>query len=66
MLAAGVPMVEVPQNVATFSEPRKHLDAVIIAGRIHQSGDPILRWAIGTVFAKKHAKDNVLPPEGAC
>ena len=43
MIAAGVPMVEVPQNVATFSEPMKHLDAVIIAGRIHHNGDPILR-----------------------
>jgi phage terminase large subunit-like protein len=61
MIAAGVPMVEVPQNVATFSEPMKHLDAVIIAGRIHHNGDPILRWAIGNVVAKKDAKDNVYP-----
>jgi phage terminase large subunit-like protein len=37
------------------------LDAVIIAGRIHHNGHPILRWAIGNVVAKKDAKDNVYP-----
>ena len=61
MLAAGVPMVEVPQNVSTFSEPMKHLDAVVIAGRIHHTGDPVLAWAIGNVMARKDAKDNVYP-----
>jgi phage terminase large subunit-like protein len=59
MIAAGVPMIEFPQNVAAFSEPMKHLDGVFIAGRIHHTGGPILRWAIGNVVAKKDAKENV-------
>jgi len=61
MLAAGVPMVDVPHNVANFSEPMKALDAMIVAGRIHHNGDPVLAWAIGNVVAKKDAKDNVYP-----
>ena len=61
MLAAGVPMLDVPHNVTTFSEPMKELDALIVAGRIRHNGDPVLSWAIGNVVARKDAKDNVYP-----
>jgi phage terminase large subunit-like protein len=61
MLAAGVPMIDVPHNVLNFSEPMKQLDALVVAGRIHHNGDPVLGWAMGNVVAKKDAKDNVYP-----
>lgn len=57
----GAPMEEVPQNVPTFSEPMKELDAMIVAGRIRHNGDPVLAWAMGNVVAKRDAKDNVYP-----
>ena len=61
MLSAGVPMIEVPQNVMTFSEPMKTLDALIVAGRIKHCGDPVLQWAIGNVVARVDVKGNVYP-----
>jgi phage terminase large subunit-like protein len=61
MLAAGVPMVDVPHNVMNFSEPMKQLDALVVAGRIHHNGDPVLGWAMSNVVARKDAKDNVYP-----
>jgi phage terminase large subunit-like protein len=61
MLAEGVPMIDVAQNVQNFSEPMKQLDALTIAGRIHHNGDPVLAWAIGNVVAKRDAKENVYP-----
>lgn len=61
MMAKGVPMVDVPHNYVVFSEPMKHLDALVVAGRIHHADDPILGWAMGNVVARKDAKDNVYP-----
>ena len=58
---AGAPMVEVPRNVANFSEPMKELDAMILSGRIKHNGDPVLAWAMGNVVARKDAKGNVYP-----
>ena len=57
----GLPMVEVPQQVRHLSEPMKWLDALILAGRIHHTGDPVLTWMISNVTAKIDANDNVFP-----
>lgn len=61
MIAAGVPMLDVPHNVPNFSEPMKALDALVVAGRIKHNGDPVLAWAMGNVVARRDAKDNVYP-----
>ncbi len=61
MMAAGVPMVDVAHNVMNFSDPMKHLEAQIVAGKIRHNGDPIIAWAMGNVTAKRDAKDNVYP-----
>jgi phage terminase large subunit-like protein len=61
MLAEGVPMKEVPQNYATFSEAMRDLDALIVAGRIHHNGDPVLSWAMGNVIARKNSIGGIRP-----
>ncbi len=61
MEAAGITFVEIPHSVKQFSEPMKDLAALIVAGRIHHNGDPILDWAIGNVTAKTDVKGNVYP-----
>jgi len=61
MQAKGVPMVDVPHTVATFTEPMMTLEAMITAGRVRHNGDPILAWALGNVVARKDAKGNVYP-----
>jgi phage terminase large subunit-like protein len=61
MLAEGFPMVEMRAVVKTFSEPMKFLDALIMNGRFHYDGDPILTWMFSNVVAHYDNKDNVYP-----
>lgn len=61
MRAEGVPIEEVTHNPKFFTEPMKELQALILAGRIHHNGDPILGWAMGNVMGKPNAKGDVYP-----
>jgi phage terminase large subunit-like protein len=61
MLAEGFPMVEMRAIVKTFSEPMKHLDGLIVDGKFHFNGDPILTWMFSNVVAHYDNKDNVYP-----
>jgi phage terminase large subunit-like protein len=61
MLAEGFPMVEMRAVVKTFSEPMKHLDGLIVDGKFHYNGDPILTWMFSNVVAHYDNKDNVYP-----
>jgi phage terminase large subunit-like protein len=61
MLAEGFPMVEMRAVVKTFSEPMKHLDGLIVDGKFHYDGDPILTWMFSNVVAHYDNKDNVYP-----
>jgi phage terminase large subunit-like protein len=61
MLSEGFPMVEMRAVVKTFSEPMKHLDALIVDGKFHYNGDPILTWMFSNVVAHYDNKDNVYP-----
>ena len=54
-------MLDVPQNVAAFSEPMKQLEAMVVAGKVRHNGDPVLTWAMGNVTAKHDIKENVFP-----
>ena len=58
---AHIPVVEIPQTVAQLSEPMKWLEGLILDGRAHHTGDPVLAWCISNVTAKVDAKDNVYP-----
>jgi len=44
-----------------LSEPMKQLEALVVAGRLHHDGNPVLEWMIGNVVAHVDAKDNVFP-----
>jgi phage terminase large subunit-like protein len=57
----GIPMTEVPQNVAQLSEPMKWIEALIVDGRIHHNGNPVLSWGISNVTAKPDRNENVFP-----
>jgi phage terminase large subunit-like protein len=61
MLSEGFPMVEMRAIVKTFSEPMKHLDALISEGKFHFDGDPVLAWMFSNVVAHTDNKDNVYP-----
>lgn len=61
MMAQDVPMVEYRQTVANFSAPMKELQALVLSGRLHHDGDPILTWMISNVVCHTDAKDNIYP-----
>ena len=61
MAAQGVPMVEMRPTVLNFSEPMKQLEALVLQGRLHHNGDPVLAWMMSNVVAHKDAKDNIYP-----
>lgn len=57
----GLPMIEVRPTVLNFSEPMKELEALIVSGRLHHTGSPILAWMISNVVCHLDKKDNVYP-----
>jgi phage terminase large subunit-like protein len=61
MAAEGFTMVELVQNVKNLSEPMKELEAIIIDGRFHFDGDPVLSWALSNVVCHRDAKDHIYP-----
>lgn len=58
---AGIECVEVPQTARNLSDPMKWIQALIVDGRIHHDGNPLLAWAIGNVTAQVDRNDNVFP-----
>lgn len=59
--ARPVTAIEVPQIPKFLSEPMKQLDALILDGRLHHDGNPVLTWMMGNVTAHTDAKENVFP-----
>ena len=53
--------LELPQKAAHLSDPMKELEAAIIAGRIHHTGDPCFAWQMSNVTAKEFADETVFP-----
>lgn len=60
--AQAVEMQQVPK---VLSPPMKDLGDLIVEGRIHHDGNPVLTWMMGNVTAKEDVNENVLPRKGA-
>jgi phage terminase large subunit-like protein len=54
-------MVEMRPIVLNFSEPMKELEALVLAGRFHHDGDPVLAWMVSNVVCHRDQKDNIYP-----
>jgi len=61
MMAKGFPMVEMRPTVLNFSEPMKQLEALVLSGRFHHDGDPVLAWMASNVVCHTDVKDNIYP-----
>ncbi len=61
MLSEGFPMVEMGATVKNFSQPMKEWEALILSGRFHHNGDPVLTWMVSNVIAWRDKKDNIFP-----
>ena len=61
MMQAGLPVVELHQNLKNLSEPMKQLQALIYARRIHFQKNPVMEWMLGNVVCHIDAKENIYP-----
>lgn len=57
----GVEMVEVRPLVLNFSEPMKHLEALIKSNQIHHDDNPVMSWMMSNVVGHYDKKDNIYP-----
>jgi phage terminase large subunit-like protein len=61
LAAEGLTLVEMRPIVLNFSEPMKELEALVLAGRFHHDGDPVLAWMVSNVVCHRDQKDNIYP-----
>jgi phage terminase large subunit-like protein len=61
LTAEGFTMVEMRPIVLNFSEPMKELEALVLSGRFHHDGDPVLAWMVSNVVCHRDQKDNIYP-----
>jgi phage terminase large subunit-like protein len=61
MDSKGIPMVEMRPTVLNFSEPMKHMEALVLSGKLHFNGDPVLTWMVSNIVARSDHKDNIYP-----
>lgn len=61
LLEEGFPMVELGSTVKNFSAPMKELEAAILSGRLHHTGDPVMTWMMSNVVSHVDKKENVFP-----
>lgn len=61
MIDDGFEMVEIRPSVMNFSEPMKKLGELVLEGRFHHNGDPVLAWMMGNVVFHRDHKDNIYP-----
>jgi phage terminase large subunit-like protein len=61
--ARGIPsfFVEVRQTVQNLSPAMKELEAVIVDGRFHHDGNPLMTWEMSNVVCFRDAKENIYP-----
>ncbi len=49
------------QTVGNFAAPSKKLEELIVSGKIHHDGNPVMSWMIGNVAAKVDVSGNIRP-----
>jgi len=62
---AGIPVVELAQNVRNLSEPMKEVEALILSRRLWHDGNSAMTWMVGNVVAKVDAKEHTYPRKEA-
>lgn len=61
MVEKGYTMVEIRPNVLNFSEPMKFLEELVLQGKFHHNGDPVLEWMVSNVVCHRDRKDGIYP-----
>jgi len=56
---AGVPMQPFGQGFVSMNAPTKELEKLVLDGKIHHYGHPVLAWMMGNVEIQRDAADNM-------
>jgi phage terminase large subunit-like protein len=54
-------VLDIPQTWKYLSPAMKEIEAAILSGRFHHTGDPVLQWAVSCVYVKPDANENIFP-----
>jgi phage terminase large subunit-like protein len=61
LAADGLPVTEYRQTVQNMSEPMKEWEALVLQGRYHHDGCPVMTWMVSNVVCHIDAKENIYP-----
>lgn len=61
LMGDGFDVVLFGQGFASMSNPTKHLEKLILEGRLQHGGNPVLKWQAGNVMLEIDAAGNVKP-----
>lgn len=61
LLAADVPLVEIPQNTGGMYPGAKKMEELVYAKRLRHGGNPLLRWCAGNVALLYDTNGNFRP-----
>lgn len=57
----GVVISDLKQSEENMSEPMKEFEAVVLSGRFHFDGNPLLTWMIGNTICRISVRENWYP-----
>jgi phage terminase large subunit-like protein len=58
-------VITIPQQTRYLSPAMQEVEAAVLAGRFHHSGDPLASWAISNVVVKPDGNDQIFPRKEA-
>lgn len=59
--AKGMEVVPIRQGFASLSAPTKHLQALVLSGRLHHGDNPVLTWMAGNMAVVSDPAGNIKP-----
>lgn len=61
----GLTVVPFGQGFASMSAPTKDLESLVLEGRIHHGGNPVLRWMADNLMVKQDPAGNLKPDKSS-
>lgn len=61
----GVPMQPFGQGFVSMNAPTKELERLVLDGRVHHYGNPVLAWMMGNIELERDAADNIKISKGS-
>jgi phage terminase large subunit-like protein len=53
------------QTIGNFAAPSKEFERLVAGGKLNHNGNPVLRWMVENVAAKRDSNDNIKPDKEA-